>query len=331
MLEHWFVAFIVATSVLLAPFAGVAHAETGPPNGADTERAKQVFNEAMADLEAQKYAEACLKLEQVTELMPKGIGAHQMLGECYEKLGRLGSTLEQFQLAQTLALAASDPRIDELTPKVKQLEAHVSHLTIVVPQTLRTMPALSITHNGRAVESSAWDTEQVIDKGSHVVEAHAAGFLPWKQEIDIALDGGKHTIYMPSQLIPVQQSSPPVRPGTPWLKPLGWSLVGMGATSGATAGILTWFALRQQSSSVASGHCDASYRCDAQGVIMQNKAHELMQGAMATAVVGGVLGIGGITLLIAAPKNQEDAARKTSGLTWNATVMPQGFSLQGSW
>jgi hypothetical protein len=330
MMKQWFVAFLVAPVWVFAIEVPFARAEKSAPKASPSALAQKLFDEAIAAMDAHKYAEACRKLEQVTELVPKGVGAHEMLGECYEKMGRLGSAWEQYTLAQTLA--ADQIRIDGISAKAKQLEARVARLTIVVPSQLRSVIGLSVLHDGRIEEKALWDTPLPVDKGKHVIEVKAPGFQTWTKEVDISVDGNPQTILLPTQLVSIPAPPlPPVRPEGTWLRPMGWTLTSMGVASGATSGILTWLALRQQSASVSSGHCDANNRCDAEGVAMRERALGMMHGATATAIAGGVLAAGGITMLIVAPKKRDDTPRKTAGPWWSVDVAPQGVRLYGTW
>lgn len=105
----------------------------------------------------------------------------------------------------------------------------------------------------------------------------------------------------------------------------------MGVASGIASGLLMGLAVRQQDASNTSGHCDALDRCDKEGLAMRSRAIDLVHGAMATGIAGGALAVGGVTLLIAAPKKRDDASQRTTGFTWNVNVLPQGVRLGGTW
>jgi hypothetical protein len=287
----------------------------------------------MTEMKSENYVDAIRSLEQVTELRPSGIGGHGKLGECYEKVSRLGSAWEQYTIAQNLALGADDQeRAYAMSAKAKKLEPRVARLTIVVPQELRSVNGLSVMHDGHTEEKALWDTPLPVDKGTHVIEVKADGFQTWTQEVDIPVDGHPETILLPTQLVRIPPPMLPiVRPVQTWHRPMGWTMTSMGLVSGAASGVLLGFAFRQQSASTISGHCDANNQCDQEGIAMRNRAQGLLQGATATAIVGGVLAAGGITMLIVAPKKKDDTPGKTTGLLWNLDVAPQGVRLHGTW
>lgn len=335
MIKQWFVTSFAAALMATLPQARFAQAQTTVSANPNRAQIDSLFEQAMVDMEAQKYADACNKLEQVTVLLPNGIGGHEMLGECHEKSGRLGSAFEQYKLAQTLAYAVTDPRAEALGARAKQLEPRVAHLTIVVPQELRARAALSILHDGRVEEKPRWDVSLPVDKRKHVLEIEAPGFVSWKGEIDVKADGQSYTVVLPTQLAIMQPLTPPqsgvVRPGQSALRPLGWTFASMGVASGIASGLLVGIAVRQQDASNTSGHCDDFDRCDKEGLAMRDRAIHLANGALVAGIAGGVLAVGGITLLIAAPKKLDDAPRRTTASTWTVNVSPQGVRLGGTW
>src|SRR5687767_9621195 len=70
----------------------------------DDRQAAQALYERAVELMAQKaYADACPKLEEVTRLVPDGLGAKLTLAECWEGAGKLASAYVAYAQVETLA------------------------------------------------------------------------------------------------------------------------------------------------------------------------------------------------------------------------------------
>lgn len=299
--------------------------------------ARVLYSKALEDLDAQRYPEACQKLEKVVEWLPKGIGAHEMLGECYEKLDRLATALDQYTIAQTLACAGDNKiRCDGLRVRMQRVESRVAHVSLTFPSPLREIEGLSVSYDHRLVDKQHWDARVPADRGKHLVEVRADGYKPWTREIDVEKNGQSYWIQLPYHLekpnsIRPQPQTLQEPPRRHWLGPTGWTLTSLGLASGATFGVLTAMAYHQADLAHSSGHCNEENRCDAEGVRMIDQGRALMPIANAAAIAGGVLGVAGITMLIVGRKKEGTVPKQTTGSTLMLDVSPQGVGLHGAW
>jgi hypothetical protein len=281
--------------------------------------AQTLFAAAQAAMDKKDWATACPKLEEVTRLLPNGVGGHLTLAQCYEGAGRLASAWTEYLVAQSTAAQAiraeqekqARDRGDALKPKLAQL-------TINVPESARGLPGLVVERDGVGVGAALWSTPIPVDRGRHVIVASATGRARWEKAVEVGADGVQIAVDVdlgaaaPS-VTPVPAPKgvdapalpPRVAPGAPPPPPAGfWTglriggvvaggvgLVGLGvgAAFGATA-------LSKKSASNADGHCVVN-KCDATG--SADRASGLSAATVSTAmfVAGGVVLAGGITMI----------------------------------
>ncbi len=342
--KKWSVAITLASLSALIVAPNSAYAQTATPIA--VAKAQEFYEIAIAAMDAKDYEQACKKLEQVTQLVPSGRGGHEMLAECYEKIGRLGSAWEQYTLAQSLAQAAGDQKLaDEMAAKAAAIEPKAAKLNIVVPNELRSLAGLTISRDGIVQEKPLWNTALPVDTGKHLVEARAAGRQSWKREIEISADGTVTSVDVPPMapqiidVIPTMQSQSTPEPVTrqvviasSWQRPVGWTAVGIGASSFIASGILATLAVGRQAASNAEGHCRDN-QCDAAGLVLRAQGLGLANGATATAIMGGVFAAAGLVLVIAAPssKQEKNLAGQTAGMQWEVGVSPTSVGFRGAW
>ncbi len=323
-------------SLVLATFVFCTSAATAQTSDVDPGKlamAQKLYEQATNLMDAQKHADACPKLEQVTQIIPSGLGGHETLGQCYEALGRYGSAWEQYTVAESLAHAKGEAqRAADMAAKAKALEPKVAKITIVVPKELQNFDGLTISRDGKKHEKALWNTPLPVDTGTHVIKVEAPGRVAWSKEVTILADGAMLAVDVPQLVVEpalpvVDPFNTPSLPVRTWQKPLGWTSVGIGAASLITSGILSGLAVGKKNAS-NNGHCQTSNnRCDDVGLDLRDQALGLASGATATVVIGGVLAAGGIVLVATAPKQD---ARKT-GIRWSVDVAPMGVGLRGTW
>lgn len=325
-------------SLVLSTFVLCTSAATAQTTGVDPGKlamAQKLYEQATTLMDAQKYAEACPKLEQVTQVIPSGLGGHETLGQCYEALGRFGSAWEQYTVAESLAHSKGETqRAADMAAKAKALEPKVAKITIGVPKELQDVDGLTISRDGKKYEKALWNTPLPVDTGTHVIKVEAPGRIAWSKEMTVLADGVMLMVDVPQLIaepVPpvVDPFNEPRLPERTWPKPLGWTSVGIGAASLITSGILSGLAVGKKNASNADGHCQTSNNhCDDVGLNLRDQALSLANGATATIVIGGVLAAGGIVLVATAPK-QED--RKKTGIRLQVDVAPMGVGLRGTW
>jgi thioredoxin-like negative regulator of GroEL len=92
----------LSASVLSFALASSAFVHSAHAQG-DVAAAQALYDKAVEQMAAKSFAEACPKLEEVTRLMPEGLGAKLTLAECYEGQGKLASAWLQYALVEAAA------------------------------------------------------------------------------------------------------------------------------------------------------------------------------------------------------------------------------------
>jgi hypothetical protein len=317
----------------------IAHAEE--PKSHEVAAAQRLYEDARRLMDRKKYAEACPKLEQVAELLPKQPAPHETLGECYKALRRFGSAWEQFIVAQSMAQAKGDPkRAATLAKKAKALESKVAKVKIIVRKEMIGTEGLAISRDGVEQDKALWNTPMPVDTGDHIIVVNAPGREKWSKEITILADGAELSVEVPP-LVELKPLPKPKEPPPPvvvvsrrtWQKPLGWTSLTIGGASLVTSAVFSGIAVSKRNASMVDGHCNAQNDCDSIGNPLREQALSLANVATATMIFGGVLAAGGLVVVLTAPRNEDGAAeyKKDAQLHWNVEVSPTGIGLRGVW
>jgi hypothetical protein len=305
--------------------------------------AQALYEQATAEMDAGSYASACRKLEEVTKLVPEGLGAKLTLGQCYEALGKRASAWTQYAFVEAMAAkAGQEERSKEAGARAAALKPQLAMLAIEVPEEARSSPGLVITRDGVPVGEAQWGLAVPVDAGSHEVTATAPGRKPWKQTVDVPRDGEKLSVRV--KALEVEPSVVSKGPGPvgdpatqrPWQRPLGIGVMALGGAGVAAGAVLGGLALSKNGASNRDNHCDALDRCDATGIDLRKQAVGLGNGSTAAIVAGAVVLAGGVALFVTAPaaatKEERSGAAPGAG-RWSARVelLPGGVRLKGSW
>lgn len=179
--------------VMFAAFlltSGVAHAQTTDPQA----EAESLLDEAVKLMAKNQSARACPKLEKITKLVPHGIGAKLVLGECYERINRLASAWRQYVHAQILATRVGDARANEARFAALRLKPRLAMLKIVMPDSVRSLDEVSVLLDRVEQGPDGWGSEVPVDVGTHELEVNASGRRTWKNEVKINANGEHRTI-----------------------------------------------------------------------------------------------------------------------------------------
>lgn len=184
--NHWLRGFaLVMMSVV--PVEAIAQSAEDPVAMA---RAQALFDEASKEMDARSFASACKKLEEVTHLVPQGIGARETLGECYENQKKIASAWSQYRAAAAIARAKNEEaRSAELEKHAALLRARVSTLTIDVPAALRQLLGLEIMLDNVIVAQTQWGSPLPTDGGAVNLVAKATGYEKFAKLIEVAPEG----------------------------------------------------------------------------------------------------------------------------------------------
>lgn len=177
----------LGVAALLAALAWPSSARA-EPTAADKAMADALFREAKALAEQNRFGEACPKIAEAQRLDPAP-GAGLVLGDCYERIGKLASAWGAFNETIAIARNAGDERRRvEAARRAGLLEGRLPKVAIVVPPPVR-VPGLEIRWDGKAIGEAAWSTAIPADPGTHTLEAGAPGRMPWSTQVNVPASG----------------------------------------------------------------------------------------------------------------------------------------------
>ncbi len=162
----------------------------------DQAAAQVLFEEGMALMKADRYPEACPKLEASLRLDP-AMGTEYNLAGCHERRGQLARAWAHFVNVADAARAARQlEREKSARQRAQALEPRLPRLTVVVPPALARLPGIEVARDGSAVDRAAWGLAIPVDPGAHTITARATGKKPWSQDVQAA-EGARAELTLP--------------------------------------------------------------------------------------------------------------------------------------
>jgi len=342
--------------LLLASAAPSVALAADPPKGSDPAAAQSLFYEARALMGQGKYALACPKLEESMRLDP-GIGTQFNLADCNEHIGKIATAWASFLDVAAQSKASNQPEREKVARKRAQaLESKLPKLVVDVPAAT---PGLEVKRDGIVVGAAAFGTSIPVDPGAHHITATAPGKQTWETNVH-ATEGRTARVSVPRDLpaAPVAAAAVPVPVGPPAAAPvqtvrtdatamdntyfpppvteergstqrtLGWIVAGAGVVG---LGVGAGFGLSSLSSRDESReHCTRD-ACNSTGVALRDDAIRAGNVSTVATIAGGAALVGGIVLVLTAPKGTERAERSGSlRAAPNVATNGGGFMLQGS-
>ncbi|MDI1476819.1 hypothetical protein [Polyangium sp. y55x31] len=296
--------------------------------------AHALFDQAIAEMEAGRYASACKKLEEVTRLLPRALGARLDLGDCYEKTNRLASAWAQFMTVYDIATRDGEfERAREAGLRAEALRPRLATLSIEVAPEVRKIPGLSITRDGLPLGEAQWGLPLPADAGTHTIVATAPGYEPFTKRIDGLLDGAKAEVRIErlarDPKAAVRPSGGPIviqaPPDVAWQRPTGMIAAGIGGATLVSGLVAGGFAIMLNQQSNAPGRCDARNECDAEGLALRQTALATGHAATGLVVAGTALLSGGVLLWALSPEIHTKGANALG-----VRITPRGIGFSGS-
>jgi hypothetical protein len=277
------------------------------------------------------YAEACPKLEASNSLDP-GVGTLLLLGDCWEKAGKVASAWATFKDAAALARSHDDTeranigelRATALRPRLTYLEFDVSAEARV--------PGFELRRGGATIAQGSWGVPLPTDPGTYEIVARAPEHESWRSTLEVparldaplvvtvpALRASAPAALGPlprpvaAEPAPRRDHAAPVDDGTPGSGQRLFGLLGFGAgaAAGVAGGVLTYLAAKKNHDSKSDCRDNDPNLCTPAGVKARDDAKNLATLATVFAVSGGALAAAGVTLFFTAPSAD---AHKPSGL-----------------
>jgi tetratricopeptide (TPR) repeat protein len=199
-----------------------AAAEVSP---ADAAKAKALFDQGQAEMDAGKIDAACATFEASFRLDPQ-IGARLNLGDCREREGKLVEAYALFSAAANEARRTQKQGREAFArQRMAALQAKLVRVSVRVAQPA---PGLTVKLGERALLPAEWTVEQVVRPGQIVVDASAPDRRPFHVE-ESAMAGAAIEIVVPV-LPPVAEAAAPEPPApTRHVDRTTWILGGSGA------------------------------------------------------------------------------------------------------
>ncbi len=300
--------------------------------------AQRAFDEGMALMKAERYEEACAKLEE-SQRIEAGMGTQFRLAQCYEKAGRIASAWRNYE---AVARSARDARLRADTEDKKAslqkretyaqgradaLVAKLARATLRVPKEVAVLSGLTVTIDGIPVPPSGW-TNAPIDKGSRPLVVTADGKRPFEATLEVPDDGARVTLDIPmladapADAEPTQQPQPaPVVVDDFELSTMSIAgiVVGAAGLAGIGVGVGLGFAAKSKHDESAP-FCNGDL-CQQEGVDIRDDALTLGNIGTGVFIAGAVVAAGGIGLFVIGMTLDDDEAVEAS-----LSVGPQQMS-----
>jgi len=296
--------------LILVPLlvSGVARAQL---SDVDRAAAQALFDDALRLMQAERYSDACRKLEE-SQCIDPGMGTQYNLADCYEKTGKTASAWINFSEVADAALKEGNAERERVAhERAAAVQQHLSYLTVQVPYPV---PGLVVKRDGVEVRAAMFGIALPMDPGSHLLEAFAPNKLPYQANIQLDKDSARIEAAVPElqdipaapALVPVATAGETTPSVSTWPQQKTWALVasGIGVVGiGLGTGLIV---------SAASTHSQANPDCDSNSVCQTNFGKSLLDTAheranLATLPLGiGFVGLAaGVTLWLTAPSTKE--------------------------
>ncbi len=263
------------------------------------------FREGRALYDAHDYAGACARFAESQRLEPAA-GTLLNLADCYERVGRLATSLATYK--EAAVAAALRKRVDWerfALARIEALRPAVPTLAIRASGAAR-VDGLVVTRDAQSIAAGDLGLELPVDPGKYVIGATAPGREPWSTTIEVQR-GHAYVIEIPAPgekatVRPMPKETAPMPPAEErsWQRPVGFAVTGVGAAAlafGAVSGVV---ALGARSDAVSK--CP-SYptACTADGTSANERAFGWATVSTVSFVGGAILAAGGLVLLFTAP------------------------------
>ena len=193
LVRRFSVVTLASALVAQASFSSIVRAQAAP---SDKAGAETLFNQARHLVAAGRIADACEKFAASQRLEP-AVGTLLNLGECHERQGKTASAWAEYRDAAGLARgrgeserqAFADRRAAVLKSKLSKLVVQIAYRQLP--------PAFELRRDGVILDAASVGVPIPVDPGEHVLEASAAGMVPWKSTFTIAPNGSTTVAQVP--------------------------------------------------------------------------------------------------------------------------------------
>lgn len=302
--------------------AGDAPASNTPAGDTRSQIARDLFERGKAKWTLGHYDEAASLLAASNQQVPRA-GTCMLLGDAYERLGRLRTARDTFQLASKLAQGSGDSQLEyrantreaALAPRLPRIEVRVAQ---PLPR------GLLVTLNGVELPPDELNVPTALDAGNYHLEARAPGYRPFTRDLQLSNAGPQP---LGARVISVQLSrggeddaDEPFEDAFTRRQTLAYWVGGAGAAL-ALGGIVSLLVALDKNGA-SQGECgieggartDDENACTSRGAELRSDARTFAHLATAGTLLGlGGLGAG-ITLYVTAG---DDSSADAAGVRWS--------------
>lgn len=297
---------------------------------ADQAAGRSLFQEGLKLYEAGNYTEACSMFERSLARYP-GLGTRGKLAQCYEKIDKPASALEQYrEVAELAGQAGQEARERVARDRAEALASQVPRLVVEVPENAK-LEGLSIKVGDEALSPELYGKEAPYDPGTYEVSASAPNHDAWRQTAELKNYRSIRIIIpklvetatpapAPVPAAPLPVAPPPAAPPPPadepdrsserpWQMPLGIALTGVGAVALVVGGVVAGSASSTYDEAFETGECNSeTLECTPDGFQKTEDAKGLANASTGLVIGGAVLAVTGVTLWATAPSSDDGAA-----------------------
>lgn len=301
--------------ILVAVVAGRVQAQSSD----SSVLAEQLFNQARDLAKANRWTEACPKLEASLRYDPV-LGTRLNLAACYEHIGKLASAWGLYRESIELAKKANDiKRRDYARKQAAVLEPRLPKLAISAPA--KAPVGFIVERDGTRIDASALGVALYVDPGAHEITASAPGFEVFTQTVTLVTSKAEILVIPDLKAMPV--TAPPKSPvedhvvtaksmvtPSPTRRHVAtlehvvapsstrkYVAIGIGAAGVAAVGVGFLFGAKANSTySDAKALCDTNLVC---GSADYDKGKQMIRDARSSATTSTVLVAAGSTAIVA--------------------------------
>jgi hypothetical protein len=245
-----------------------------------------------------------------------------LLADAYERLGRLRSARDTFQLASKLARASGDTQLEyRANTREAALAPRLPRIEVRLPEPLP--PGLLVTLNGIELAPGELNLPTALDAGNYHLEARAPGYRPFTRDLQLSNDGPQpHGVRVISVFLSRgdEGDAAPSEAGSAGRETLAWWLGGAGTalTLGGVISLLVALDKNGDSRSEcgleAGAGSDDENACTARGAELRSDARRFAHVATAGTLLG-LAGLGaGVSLYLSAG---DDTNPHAAGVRWS--------------
>lgn len=319
-------------SAFSIPFVVSSIAFAGSPEQ-DKAQARQLYEQAAADMAAHAYDRACPRFEEASKLDPLHVRTLISLATCEDRWGKLVSAQQRLELARALAVdQGATEKIAEIDKLSADVKKRIPRLKILLAPRFAKAREVAVFRSGVVVSKADFGKAVPLNIDTYELTASSPDAGVWNTKIqmkaghtaEITIGGAKEASYLTNEAADELAGGDSNGRTGGTGRVLGFTGLGLGAAGIAAGSILGGLAISKNNAS-DDGHCDAANRCDLVGIQLRRDAQGYATASTALFAVGGVLLVGGIVLVAVSP------AKTNPSTAMSLSIGPGSVRIHGRW